>query len=169
MTEKDRARFLTAFERLCLVHEKRLDGESFVKLCEAYWIAMARMDVNVFERVIERAIEETDRFPRPNSLWGISKTLKNEQIYRVAQSGEPELDVLTRFANRVMFRWLWKRILKGGRGELPAKTLEAVIAMKARELGFLRALVEERDPEATSGRFIDRFEAEADRIAGVSA
>lgn len=165
MIESDRARFIAAFEALCLVHDRRLDADGFDKLAGAYWVACAKMDVRVFEQVCERAAREADRFPKPATLWALAKELRRGAP---AQKISPPVgDWLDGFANRRLFAWLWAWTMATKR-RMPEAQLARIIEAKNHQLAMFRALHDDRDPEATTARF-DRFLAtDCARIAPVA-
>lgn len=165
MQERDRERFAIAFDKLCLVLDKRLDTATSAKLTAAYWTALNRMDVSVFERSCERACETLDRFPKPGQLWTIARELRAEAGASARQeaAAKPVGDALHGYANRVLFWWLWDHTVK--RGPLDPGQLTAVIRAKDEMLAQYRMLIAEHDPDATDGRFRRLFEEQANRLA----
>lgn len=162
MQEADRARFSAGIERLALVlPDRRPDAEQFAKLVGAYWKSLAKMDIAVFEAAVDRACETLERFPRPATLWNLSREVKRAAPIR--EETPAFGDALYGFANRVMFQWLWRQVCSNG--PLDEERLQRVIRMKNDELAMHRLLIEDQDPEATPERFIDRFQVRADAIA----
>lgn len=164
MNAGDRTRFTAGLERLCVVFERRIDASSLAELVDAYWQALQRMDLGVFERVIERAVATLERFPKPAQLWGLAKDQRRAQP--VVEDAKPHGDGLYGWSNRVMFAWLWARMRRHGvRARLTEGQLERVKRVKQDELATLRELLADKDPDATVNRFVSRFEAAANAIA----
>lgn len=162
MVEADRKRFMGALERLCVVHDRRIDGDSLGKLTAAYWHALRSMSIDVFEAACDRAIETTDRFPRPATLWAISKEGRQANRYQTPDK-PPFGDALYGWANRKMFAWLRRYVRLNGR--MSEAKLQEVVAAKNDNLEILRGLMAEKDPEATGERFVTYFERQANAIA----
>lgn len=159
MKPSDRPAFLAALKRLCVVHERRIDGESFDALCEAYWTALQGMGWPIFEAAIARAVSTSERFPRPATLWGMAKDAPRQE----RQASPPVGDDWHAAGQRIMFAWLWDRVKRGQ--VLAPFELEQVIAAKARIVEQFRTLYADHDPEATVTRLRRLFVAEAERIA----
>lgn len=164
MQEADRSRFTAGIEKLALVlPDRRPDAEGMERLTRAYWTALGKMHIDVFERVVERAVETLERFPRPATLWNLAREVKRSAPPR--EEKPPVGDTYHAFGQRTMFQWLLRRIRQSG--PLDAETLQRVIAMKNLEVDAYRALHQDGDPEATPERFVTRFEEGANRIVAM--
>jgi hypothetical protein len=153
-------------ERLATVlPERRPDPDAAVRLIAAYWKALGKMNIDVFEATVDRACETLERFPRPATLWTLSREVK--RLQPVHQETPAYGDFLWGFAQRALFQWLLRRVAT--HGKLPEDRLQAVIAEKNAQLAFLRALIGDGDPEATPERFILHFERRANQVADVRA
>lgn len=167
MREEDRARFFSAFERLCLVHEKRLGPEELEKLAGAYWAACSRMHVDLWEAAVARAIETGERFPRPAALWAIAKEARNVRRYDAKPEG-PWLAPARRRANQILFAWAWKRACRGPGIAMPAPVWAKLYAAAAEVAEHFTALLADKDPEATDERLVQILEARCERIASAA-
>lgn len=163
MQAQDRPEFDRQMARLCAAYSVQPGDRP-----DAYWQAFGKLGLIEFARMVEYALgpDGPDRMPSVHVLWGIRKSFRSSAPIQHHEM-PPHGDALDGWANRIMFGWLSNRV--SHHGPLSDDDLRRVIAAKQEELNGMRLLIVEKDPEATTKRFVCAFRARADAIADHAA
>jgi hypothetical protein len=134
MLANEKAEFASLVGRLCEVFDRKPSAD----LIDSYWNAVQMMSLGGFRRATERAIQTSERMPRPSQLWGLYKEQRQAANAPTApEKPERTYDSLHCFGQRCLLNYL-----KEHQG-VPEHRLETLISEKNRVVTNFRLIESE--------------------------
>lgn len=132
MLGTEKQEFGSIMSKLCAVFDRKVDAE----LISSYWAALQAMPLIGFQRAADKAIETSERMPRPSQIWTLYRDSKRAATghQAVQDRREEQLDAFEAFGNRALLVFLLNV------GAASTESLKQLVAEKNRVVGNFRLI-----------------------------